>query len=118
MSAHFGMAKWMLVADGDKGSQQFVRNEGLNGSSMAALAIGQGCTDVVVLDIGDGALRHLQAAGIRIWAAPGTMTGQQALELLARGELAPVQTAHAETSHAGHGGCCCGGHGASRCCSS
>ncbi len=126
MSSHFGLAKWMMIADRQKGSPEFVRNEELNGRSMAEIAIGHGCSDVIVLDIGDGALRRLQSAKINAWAAPAAVSGREALDLFVQGQLAPVPAAHA-AEHKGHGECCCGGHGgcgahkgshASNCCGS
>lgn len=121
MSSHFGLAKWMMIVDGQKGSPEFVRNEELNGRSVAEIAIGHGCSDVIVVDVGDGALRHLQAAKINAWAAPGVITGREALELFARGDLAPVPAVPAETVEKRHGGCCCGAHAgpkSSGCCGS
>ncbi len=119
MSSHFGKAKWFMVADSGNGAFEFVRNEGLHGRSAAETAVRQGCTDIVLVDIGDGALGHLQAAHIRAWAAPGPVTGHEALRLLAEGKLSPVPAASAAERHGGgHGGGCCGhgGHGAAGCC--
>ena len=110
MSSHFGLAKWMMIADKDSGSHEFMRNEQLNGRSVAEIAIGHGCSDVIVLDIGDGALRHLQTAKITAWAAPGPISGQEALTLFTAGNLSPVPPAAAETGEKRHGGCCCGAH--------
>ena len=120
MSSHFGLAKWMMIADRQTCSPEFVRNEELNGRSMAEIAVGHGCSDVIVLDIGDGALRRLQSAKISAWAAPAAVSGREALDLFIQGRLAPVPAAHA-AEHKGHGGCCCGTHkGAhsSNCCGS
>lgn len=119
MSSHFGKAKWFMVADSGDGAPQFVRNEGLHGRSAAEIAVRQGCTDIILVDIGDGALGHLQAAQIRAWAAPGPVTGHEALRLFAKGKLSPVPAARAAERHGrGHGGCCCGhgGHGDAGCC--
>lgn len=122
MSSHFGKAKWFMVADSGNGAPEFVRNEGLNGRCAAEIAVQQGCTDVVLVDIGDGALGHLQTAHIRAWAAPGPVTGHEALQMLAEGKLSPVPAARAAERHGGHhGGCCCGHgghgeHGAAGCC--
>ena len=119
MSSHFGKAKWFMVADSADAVPAFIRNEGLNGRCAAEIAEQQGCTDVILVDIGDGALGHLQAAQIRAWAAPGLVTGREALRLLAEGQLSPVPAARATERHGGgHGGCCCGhgGHGTAGCC--
>lgn len=95
MSQHFGKAKWFMVSDTENAIAEFVRNEGLNGRSVAEIAVRQGCTDVIVVDIGDGALEHLQSAHIRAWAAPGLVTGQEALQLFAHGQLSLVPAARA-----------------------
>ena len=113
MSSHFGKAEWFMVAETAGGTAEFVRNQGLNGRSATEIAIQGGCTDIVLVDIGDGALRHLQAANIRAWAAPGPVTGNEALRMLAEGQLSPVPVALGERPHGGHhGGCCCGHAGA------
>jgi len=73
-----------------------------------------------VLDIGEGALRRLQAARMNAWAAPAAISGREALELFAQGKLSPVPAAHSAAQEA-HGGCCCGAHGTaglSSCCAS
>ena len=119
MSAHFGKAEWMMAADAEGAVPVFVKNEGLNGRCAAEIVIGQGCTDVILADIGDGALGHLQAASIRVWATPELVAGNEALRLFREGQLTSVPTARAATRHgAGHGSCC-GSHGgseASSCC--
>lgn len=119
MSSHFGKAKWFMVAETAEGATQFVPNEGLNGRSAAEIAIDKGCTDIILIDIGDGALRRLQGANIRIWASPGVVTGNEALRMFAEGRLSLVPAAHAGTPQGGHhGGCCCGhtGSRATGCC--
>src|ERR1035441_8160256 len=64
MSSHFGKAEWILIADTENPGLDFVKNDELNGKSAVAIVIGAGCTDVILADIGDGALGHLQAAQI------------------------------------------------------
>ena len=59
----------------------------LNGKSAVEIVIHQGCTDVILTDIGDGALGHLQAAHIRAWAAPGPVAGDEALRMFGEGQL-------------------------------
>ncbi len=121
MSSHFGKAKWFMAVDTENGVPEFVRNEGLNGRSAAGIALHKGCTDVILADIGDGALRHLQAAKINVWAVPGLVTGSEALRLFAQGQLAPVPASRSPERHGKqHGGCCCGhsGSGAAGCCES
>jgi predicted Fe-Mo cluster-binding NifX family protein len=110
MSSHFGKAKWFMVADTEGATPAFIRNEGLNGRCAAEIATHEGCTDVILVDIGDGALGHLQRANIRAWAAPGPVAGADALRLLAEGKLTPVPAARAAERHGGHHGGCCSGH--------
>ena len=70
MSSHFGKAEWIMVADTENPVLEFVKNTGLNGKNVVEIVIRQGCADVILTDIGDGALGHLQVAHIRAWAAP------------------------------------------------
>ncbi len=112
MSPHFGKAEWIMVVEVPSGVAEFARNEGFNGGSAADLLISRGCTDVILADIGKGALARLQAANIRAWAAPGPVTGNEALQLFAEGHLSPVPTARTATRH-GHG-CCCASSGDTR----
>lgn len=114
LSTHFGKAPWLMVLDTEHGATEFVSNEPAHGCSMAGMVIEKGCTDVIVVDIGDGALAHLQAAQIRVWAAPGPVTGGEAVRMLQAGQLANVPVAQTPGRHgAGQGGCCGhgGGHG-------
>ena len=118
MSSHFGKAEWIMLGDTAGGSAEFARNEGQNGRSVADLLIRQGCTDVILVDIGDGALRQLQAAKIGAWAAPGPVPGAEALRAFAEGRLAAVPAVSAASDHAKGGGCCCAGPAkvSTRCC--
>ena len=70
MSSHFGKAEWIMVADAESGVHEFVKNVALNGKGAVEIVIRRSCTDVILADIGDGALGHLQAAHIRAWALP------------------------------------------------
>lgn len=110
MSSHFGKAKWFMAVDTESGTQEFVRNEGVNGRCAAEIAVSKGCTDVILGDIGDGALRHLQTAHIRAWAVPGLVTGSEALRMFAEGELSPVPESRSPERHGGHHGHCCSSH--------
>lgn len=120
MSSHFGKAEWILIASAENSAPAFVENDGLNGRGAAGILIQQGCTDAIVVDIGDGALRHLQTANIRAWAAPGPVTGSDALRMFAEGRLAQAPAVSAAASQGEGHGCCCAGHGAehgsTRCC--
>jgi predicted Fe-Mo cluster-binding NifX family protein len=119
MSSHFGKAEWIMIADKEGGVPEFVKNDALNGRGAAGIVIEKGCSDVVLVDIGDGALGHLRTANIGAWAAPGPLTGEEALRLFRQGQLPAVPAGHAPAHHGGGGGCCCSGGGAkggSPCC--
>jgi predicted Fe-Mo cluster-binding NifX family protein len=107
MSSHFGKAEWIMVADTDNPVPMFVKNEALNGKSAVEIVIRQGCTDVILADIGDGALGHLQAAQIRAWAEPAPVAGDEALRMFRDGQLPRVPAARAATRDGGGHGCCC-----------
>ena len=111
MSSHFGKAEWIMIADTEGGVAKFERNDGLNGKSAADLLMRKDCTDVILVDIGDGALRHLKAAKINAWAAPGPVTGDEALRMFTEGQLAPVAAACVTTEHSEGHGCWCTRHG-------
>jgi predicted Fe-Mo cluster-binding NifX family protein len=111
MSSHFGKAEWIMVADTENPVLEFVRNTGLNGKIVVETLIRQGCTDVILTDIGDGALGHLQAAHIRAWAAPEPVVGSEALRMFREGRLPPVPSARTTTSQDAHKGCCCSSGG-------
>ncbi len=113
MSLHFGKAEWVMVVDPASRTAEFARNEGLNGRSAADLLICRGCTDVILADIGGGALARLQAANIRAWAVPGRVTGSKALCLFAEGKIPRVPAAPAAASRGQGRGCCCAGQGGS-----
>jgi len=108
MSSHFGKAEWIMVADTESGISEFVKNEALNGKGAVEIVIRMGCTDVVLADIGDGALGHLQAAHIRAWAVPEPVVGSEALRMFKDGKLPPVpHVALAATRRDEHHGHCC-----------
>ncbi len=121
MSAHFGKAEWMMVADTENQAVEFVKNDVSNGRGAAEIAVRQGCTDMIVSDIGDGALRHLQTARIRAWAVPRIVAGSEALQMFKEGQLTDVPPARAAEGHGGGHGCCCAnrrGSEATTCCGS
>ena len=107
MSSHFGKAEWIMIADTDNQGPVFVKNEALNGKGAVEIVIRMGCTDVILADIGNGALGHLQAAHIRAWAVPAPVAGNEALRIFGEGQLPSVPPALA-TARQGvrHGGCC------------
>ncbi len=120
MSAHFGKAEWIMITGAEGGAPEFEANDGLNGKSAANLLVRHGCTDAILVDIGEGALGHLQAAKIHVWAAPGPVTGHEALRMFAAGQLPLVSSTCAPKDHGEGHGCCCASSGASaahsRCC--
>jgi predicted Fe-Mo cluster-binding NifX family protein len=107
MSSHFGKADWILVADTEGGANEFVKNEALSGRGAVEMVIRESCTDVIVADIGDGALGHLQAAHVRVWSAPGPVVGSEALRMFREGKLPPVPPARAASRQGEHQGGCC-----------
>lgn len=107
LSSHFGKAPWIMVSNTEDGTVIFVQNDGLHGSGAAEMVIRQGCTDVILTGIGQGALARLQAGKIRAWAAPQRVAGSEALRMLRDEQLPRFTAAEAhESSHA----CCCGNH--------
>jgi predicted Fe-Mo cluster-binding NifX family protein len=117
MSSHFGKAEWIMIADTETASNKFVKNDAMNGRGAAGTVIGEGCSDVVVVDIGDGALGHLQSANIRAWVVPEPVAGVEALNRFKAGQLSAVPSTPAATRHGSGHGCCCGHGGtASSCC--
>ena len=112
MSSHFGKAEWIMISCTESTTPEFIRNEELNGRNADKLLVGQGCMDVVLVDIGDGALRHLHAVTMYAWVAPGPVTGREALRMFAEGKLARVPPVSAASSRGEGHGCCCGRHDA------
>jgi predicted Fe-Mo cluster-binding NifX family protein len=93
LSPHFGMAKWIMIRDNDTGETTFERNTGLHGRSVVDVLVRAGCSDVVFTEIGVGAFRHLEEAGIRGWLGPGDLPVPQLIERLSWGELTRAQGA-------------------------
>ena len=112
MSPHFGKAEWVMVADTESHTLAFLKKEASNGKSVVEMIAGQNCTDAIFSEIGNGALGHLKAEGIRSWVAPANISGQQALEMF---EHLRLQAADPSSAHA-----CCGskhaGSKATTCC--
>ncbi len=101
LSLHFGKAKWVMISDADAGASKFVQNRGLNGQWVIDMLAAHGCGDVVFTEIGPGALRRLDAEGIRGWFAPADIAVKEAAEMLAQGTLKRA-TAPSE-GHGQHG---------------
>jgi predicted Fe-Mo cluster-binding NifX family protein len=119
MSSHFGKAEWVMVVDTDNPVSTFVKNDSKTCKRVLDIALQHGCTDVILADIGDGALGRLQAAHIRALTTPAPIPGDEALRMFKDGQLQPVPTALAATRHGeGQGGCCTNRNGAeaSACC--
>ena len=117
LSPHFGKAKWIMIRD-DAGNAAFEQNTALNGRAVVDILRRAGCTDVISTEMGEGASRHLQQAGIRAWAGPADVPAPKLAEMFARGELAPLSAKPHE-----HAGCCHGSaahvdhtHGRGCCC--
>jgi predicted Fe-Mo cluster-binding NifX family protein len=91
LSSHFGMAKWVMIRDDDTGEVTFEQNTGLYGRAVVDILQRHGCTDAVFAEIGSGALRHLQEAGIRGWLAPSDVPVPELLDRLSQGELARAE---------------------------
>lgn len=105
LSGHFGKAPWIMVASGENAVPEFVPNQEGNGRSAAERLLQMGCTDVLLREIGDGALVRLQAAGVQAWAVLGVISGNEALRSFSERALEPVPAAR--TDARSHGGCCC-----------
>ncbi|MFH1488043.1 MAG: NifB/NifX family molybdenum-iron cluster-binding protein [Pseudomonadota bacterium] len=104
---HFGSAPHFILVDSDLGTYEALGNpdrvhEHGQCQPMAALG-GHEVEAVVVGGIGAGALRKLNAAGIKIYrAVEGTVT--ENLELVKKGVL-PAFTLEATCAGHAHGGC-------------
>jgi predicted Fe-Mo cluster-binding NifX family protein len=81
------MAKWILVYGPDPEEVVFVRNEDLTGQGVVQTLQRRGCTDAIFSTIGDRALAHLEAAGIRGWYGDPDRTPAQLARELAKGQL-------------------------------
>jgi len=82
------------IANGKIVNVQVVQNPGFRepkgaGVTAAQLAIDQGADAVIAGSFGPNSYGVLQAAGIRVYSAPQTMTVGEAIEALLRGELQP-----------------------------
>jgi predicted Fe-Mo cluster-binding NifX family protein len=91
LSPHFGMAKWVMIRDDDTGEVTFEQNTGLYGRAVVDILQRHGCSDAVFAEIGPGALRHLQEAGIRGWLAPTDVPVPELLDRFSRGDLASAK---------------------------
>ncbi len=102
LAEHFGKAKWLVVMDAPD-RLELVRNEGLDGRSVAAELAARGCTDVIVGRLGPGAYAHVRAAGMRVWRGLPGASARALAEALRNGRLEPLLPADVVQLH-GHGG--------------
>lgn len=102
LSPHFGKAKWIEICEPETGSTRFLEKTGLNGRSVVEQLVREECTDVIVGEIGEGALGHLEGANIRAWLGAAGVPASRLIEMLSAGELQRISGA----THAGEG-CCC-----------
>jgi predicted Fe-Mo cluster-binding NifX family protein len=105
---HFGTANVFLIVDTDSGAISPAANRDLhhehgNCRPLAALG-GQAVDAVVVGGIGGGALRHLNAAGVKVYrGAEGTVA--QNLALFKSGKLPEFTMNQTCAGHDGPDGC-------------
>lgn len=66
LALHFGKAKWLMIYDTAGGTPQFIENTGLDGRWVAARFAKEGVTRVIAWRLGQGALVHLRAFGIKV----------------------------------------------------
>jgi predicted Fe-Mo cluster-binding NifX family protein len=92
LAQHFGMAKWLLIYESED-AFEFVRNEELYGRGVVDALVARGCTDAVFVNIGWGALGHLESAGIRAWYGPPDVPARELIHRLGRGELEKAEEA-------------------------
>ncbi|AFL95979.1 putative dinitrogenase iron-molybdenum cofactor biosynthesis protein 1 [Thermococcus cleftensis] len=93
----FGRTPTFTIVDVENGeitSIQVVPNPGYSqprgaGVTAAQFAIDQGAEAVIAGQFGPNSYGVLQAAGIRMYSAPATMTVREAIAALLRGELQP-----------------------------
>lgn len=103
LSPHFGKAKWVMIRDDDTGKLTFEQNTGLSGRAVVTILQRHGCTEAVFTEIGPGAFRHLEEAGIRGWLAPANVPVTELLERLSRRELPAAMEPTSSKGDAGRG---------------
>jgi len=105
---HFGTAGTFIVVDSETGEVKRIGNRDLNhlhGKCQPLVALGGQAVDAVVVGgIGGGALRQLNAAGIKVYrAVEGTIAENQAL--FEAGKLPEVTINQTCAGHQGLSGC-------------
>jgi predicted Fe-Mo cluster-binding NifX family protein len=99
LAGHFGKARWLLVVEAPD-RFELLRNEGLDGRSVAEVFASHGCTDVIALRMGWGAYAHVTAAGMRVWEGDAGVTARVLAERLAHGALQPLAPGDVTHGHA------------------
>ncbi|HVP51911.1 MAG TPA: NifB/NifX family molybdenum-iron cluster-binding protein [Terriglobales bacterium] len=108
LSPHFGKAKWVMIRDDETGKVTFEQNTDPSGRAVVNILRSHGCTEAVFTEIGPGAFRHLQEAGIRGWIAPANVPVTELLERLTRRELFAAMKPTSHRAGAGHTSNGCG----------
>jgi len=86
LALHFGKTKWILIYESAE-SFEFIRNEKLVGRNVVDLYQEAGCSDVIVNNIGSGAMRNLKAAGIQAWHGSLNIPARKLIATLKQGAL-------------------------------
>jgi predicted Fe-Mo cluster-binding NifX family protein len=87
LSAHFGLAGWVLICDTDGEEQILERNRLLYAMGVVGILERHRCTDAIFSNIGQGALEALQAAGIHGWYGPEGVPAPELVKRLGGGKL-------------------------------
>ncbi len=115
LSPHFGKAKWVAIVD-DSGRVEFEQNTVLNGRAVVEIVARHGCKDVVFTEVGPGAYRQLQNAGIRGWVGASGVPLPVLAENLRSGELPMAEEPASGDHHGKREGCGGTGRGDACCC--
>ena len=107
MSSHFGKAEWIMVADTESGTCEFVKNEALNGKGAVEIS------DPHRLHRRDSLGHRRRRLGAFAGGAhprlgcASSIAGNEALRMLKEGQLFSVPPARAAARQGMHTGCCC-----------
>ena len=110
---HFGSAPFFVLVDTENGGHEILNNKDLNhshGNCQPLKALGETPVDTVVVGgIGKGALRKLQAEGIKVFrSVEGSV--QSNLDLFTQNKLQEFQPDEVCMGHSIDGGGGCGHH--------
>jgi len=104
---HFGSANLFIVVESEGGVLETISNrdkEHAHGQCQPLKALGTRVEAVVVGGIGAGALKGLQAGGIKVYrGVEGTVS--ENLNLIKSGRLPEFTLEHTCAGHGHHGGC-------------